>query len=100
MAFTVAAVLSSLKPIFNSRTKPTLEDLRDCLMRMSYTCIHGRLPELPRSSINTIAQIMKEFYVQKIILVQFKSIQERLKVSTVTPKKSGDLEGTEIDMAG
>ena len=93
------AVLSSLNRIFNSRTKPTLEDLRDCLMRMSYTCIHGRLPELPRSSINTIAQIMKEFYVQKIILVQFKSIQRKIESFNSDAQKVRDLEGTEVDMA-
>jgi hypothetical protein len=71
-------VLSSIKRIFNNGEIPALKDLRDCFMQLSRSCLRNRLPEMPETSIVKIAQLLKTYYIQRIIFNNLNAINEKI----------------------
>lgn len=71
-------VLSNLIRIFNQNGKPKLKDLRDCFMQMNRKCLLDRLPEMSEKTITKIVQILKSYYIQKIILNNLTAVGRKI----------------------
>lgn len=85
-------VVVSLKRMFDNNKQPSLMDLRDCLMQMKYSCLQNHFPDLSKESITKILQILKEFYIQQIILNNFTVVKSKIGEVSDLAGKAGKAE--------